>query len=69
MKTNNARRGICPKCGKEYIGVPALSRTDNETMICPDCGIRESLETLGLPVSEQDKILDVIHKHTAEMVQ
>ena len=69
MKTNNTRRGICPKCGKEYNGVPALSRTDNETMICPDCGIRESLETLGLPVSEQDKIHDVIHKHTAEMVQ
>ena len=28
----------CPKCGKEYSERPALSRTDNETYICPDCG-------------------------------
>lgn len=34
----------CPKCGGEYTEHPALSRTDNETEICPDCGTREALE-------------------------
>lgn len=34
---------ICPKCGCEYTGRPALSREDNETEICPDCGMREAL--------------------------
>ena len=34
---------ICPKCGKEYIGYPAISREDNKTPICPDCGVREAL--------------------------
>ena len=29
---------ICPKCGKEYTGAPALSRLDNTTLVCPDCG-------------------------------
>ncbi len=34
----------CPKCGKEYTEHPALSRTDNKTEICPECGVREALE-------------------------
>lgn len=53
---------ICPKCGKEYSGAPALSRTDNQTLICPDCGTRESLESIGVSVEEQDKILQAMHK-------
>lgn len=68
MKTTETRMGVCPKCGQSYVGVPALSRDDNETLICPDCGIRESLEYLGLPKIEQEKILDVIHQHTARMI-
>ena len=35
----------CPKCKKEFTEYPALSRADNETEICPECGIREALET------------------------
>lgn len=27
----------CPRCGKIYHGIPAISRTDNKTAICPDC--------------------------------
>lgn len=34
----------CPKCGEEFVGVPALSREDNETEICTKCGIREAVE-------------------------
>ena len=43
---------ICPKCGKEYKGVPALSREDNETLICPECGTRESLHSVGMEESD-----------------
>ena len=52
----------CPRCGKTYSGHPALSRADNETMICPDCGTRESLESIGVSREEQDEILRVMHK-------
>ena len=33
----------CPMCGKEYDGYPALSRKDNKTEICSDCGMVEAL--------------------------
>ena len=36
--------GDCPKCHKHYRGHPALSREDNKTKICPECGQREALE-------------------------
>lgn len=38
----------CPKCGKEYSDRSALSRRDNKTEICPDCGMREALEDAGI---------------------
>ena len=34
----------CPKCGNEYAEHPAISRDDNSTLICPECGIAEALE-------------------------
>ena len=49
-----------------YTKVPALSRTDNETLICPDCGIREALESIGISKEEQEKIINIIHRNTAE---
>ena len=62
MKQDNiVRMRQCPFCGKNYIGVPATSRTDNETKICPDCGTREALESLGVSKEEQDSILQTIH--------
>lgn len=34
----------CPKCGIEIIEpFFALSRDDNETKVCPDCGVKEGL--------------------------
>ncbi len=35
---------ICPKCGQAYSEPPALSREDNKTAICPDCGLKEALQ-------------------------
>lgn len=43
MKARQKRRE-CPKCGKCYVGYPALSREDNKTEICPECGIKEVTE-------------------------
>ena len=53
--------GICPKCGQSYKGRPALSREDNKTLICPDCGAREALESIGVGAAEQEEILAIIH--------
>ena len=58
---------ICPICGKTYYEPPALSRTDNETLICPDCGILESLSTLGISEREQNAILETIHRYSHKM--
>ena len=55
---------ICPKCGQNYTGAPALSREDNETLICPDCGTREALEIAGVSAEEQAEILKEIHRKT-----
>ena len=58
MKENNyARLAICPRCGRSYREPPALSRVDNETLICPDCGTREALATLGVDIEEQEQSL------------
>ena len=61
MKETITRTAVCPRCGKEYTGRPALSRADNQTPICPDCGTREALESIGVDTAEQDKILKAIH--------
>lgn len=51
-KYEDIKTAICPKCGQEYTGRPALSRADNKTMICPDCGIHEALENIGVGKEE-----------------
>lgn len=61
MKTVSAHITIYPRCGRTYHGLPALSRVDNKTLICPDCGTREALATLGVSEEEQESILDAIH--------
>ena len=53
---------VCPKCGQLYKGKPALSRYDGKTLICPDCGVREALESIGVDVIEQEEILAAIHR-------
>ena len=63
MKDNDTRSAVCPLCGKTYRGVPAVSRTDNKTLICPDCGTREALESIGISPEEREKIVDIIHNH------
>ena len=64
MKEDNVTRlAVCPRCGKAYHGPPALSREDNETLICPDCGTREALDSIGVSPEEQDSIIQTIHRY------
>lgn len=36
----------CPLCGRFYMEPPALSRKDDATKICPECGMMEALTTI-----------------------
>ena len=53
---------ICPRCGQVYHEPPALSRIDNQTLICPDCGTREALESIDVGQEEEEVILAIIHR-------
>lgn len=66
MKSVEKITRICSLCGAEYHGVPALSRTDNATKICPDCGTRQSLESIGVVAEEIEKIISIIHRNYSE---
>lgn len=62
MTDNLVQLRTCPRCGGVYSGHGAVSRADNLTVICPDCGTREALESIGVDEKEQEKILDTIHR-------
>ena len=66
MKTENITERTCPKCGCIYTERPALSRTDNQTLIWPACGTRQALESMGVAQEEQEKIVSIIHRNTTE---
>ena len=66
MEQREKQVRVCPKCGQEFRGRPAISRKDNETPICPDCGTREALETLNIGKAEQDEIIALIHRRLEE---
>lgn len=65
MQNNESR--TCPICGKTYHEYPSLSRTDDQTEICPDCGTRQALEAVGISVEKQEEILAVIHEKADEV--
>lgn len=60
----NHQPRICPVCGQTYHEPPALSRADGKTQICPDCGTREALQSMGVDTDEQEGIIETIHQHT-----
>ena len=62
MKDNVRQIRVCPLCGRSYGEAPALSRTDNETLICSDCGTRQALESIGIDAEERERILSIIHQ-------
>ena len=67
MKEDNmVRLFVCPQCGRAYTEHPALSKADNKTLICPDCGTREALDSIGVKPDEQEQILAAIHRRRQE---
>ena len=63
----NHQPRICPVCGQTYHEPPALSRSDGKTQICPDCGTREALQSMGVDSDEQERIIETIHQHTQNL--
>ena len=59
-------RKICPVCGGPLTAHPALSRKDNKTEVCPDCGIRQALSDFGMDESKQAEILALVHKKVSK---
>lgn len=45
----------CPRCKKKYDEYPALSRKDNKTKICPECGLEEALEIFQVHLKTKEK--------------
>lgn len=45
---------ICPVCAKTYTDYPAISRKDNHTEICPDCGMKEALEDAASAMTKSE---------------
>ena len=43
---NEDIKAICPRCKESYFKniFFAISRKDNKTEICPDCGVKEAIE-------------------------
>lgn len=64
MHSKTVSGRVCPRCGRTYTERPAMAR-DNSGPICPDCGTREALESIGVGADEQERILNTIHRHQA----
>ncbi len=50
-----SKNKICPRCKQVIIGYPAISRADNKTEICSNCGIIEALEVFIKSQSKGDE--------------
>ena len=53
-------KNVCPKCNRVYTAYPALSRIDNRTPICPECGMREAMQSIEIDEEHQDKIINMV---------
>ena len=57
---------VCPVCNKEYAGEPSLSRKDNKTDICPDCGQQEAMDAMTNSTKEKVKFNFKDERYTIE---
>lgn len=55
---------ICSRCGREYDCPPAISRVDNESKICPVCGVAEAVVVLS--EEEQKQIIADVERAEIE---
>lgn len=44
INNDNTSKKVCPVCKKVYTDYPAISRKDNKTLICSECGMKEIQE-------------------------
>ena len=58
----------CPICGKVFSDPPALSRKDNKTEICPDCGTFEALEAYFKATGKSQEELEKAKETVREMM-
>ena len=49
------KENVCPICGRTYTEIPAISREDNTTEICPDCGTNQAIEIFTKYTDKQDE--------------
>jgi hypothetical protein len=65
-----ATEKICPRCKERPLnpipGLNALSRLDNHTYICPECGMEEALDGL---LRKEPKTEWLTNLHTANGFQ
>lgn len=54
---------ICPSCKKEFNNHPALSRKDNKTEICSECGLKEALDIV---LGHDEKLIQEIMNSVLE---
>ena len=52
---------ICPLCGRAYNEPPALSRADNQTDICPRCGMMEALAAMPRRETPQERMRRAVY--------
>ena len=58
---------MCPRCGRPYSDYPAISRYDNKTEICPDCGVEEAMVNYtGGTLEAPDKYKDEARKYNKD---
>lgn len=55
-----------PKCRNKVERLLALSRTDNKTMICDECGTKEALDATGL--TEGSSVREAILHSTRQIL-
>lgn len=55
VETRSAMR-TCKRCNHRYEGYPALSRVDNKSQICSECGVEEAMDNFltGTIVPKED---------------
>lgn len=51
----NIETWTCPRCGKETNDYPALSRRDNKTNICSQCGMDEAMTDWAKHIIEETR--------------
>lgn len=56
---NSDKTKICPICNKEIGRYPAISRKDNKTEICSNCGMLEALEEFHKANKDDENETDI----------